>query len=131
MNLPQPSEDLIPPDVTMRHFAAHAEWGTRHVIEVPKGCKLNVTILTELLETMLNGEPVFILRAQDNVSSVGILAYQNKIRDLLQRIIVHAGDVVSVATNNALNNVLQRTTAALQKFFNWQRQNPTRLKQAD
>lgn len=34
-------------------------------------------------------------------------------------------------TTDKLNNVLQRATAALQKFFNWQRQNPTRMKQAD
>lgn len=111
------------------HETTIKEDGVEHIIFIPASSTLNVIKLTSIVEIMLNGEPVFILRAQDNASTVGILAYQNKVRDLITRVI--ARDPFAANTTDKLNNVLQRTTAALQKFFNWQRQNPTHVKQAD
>lgn len=129
--LPQPPKR--PPGLKLQHTIQIDERGVTHEIFVPRDHKLNVIELTQTIECMLNGEPVFILRAQDKDAQIGIAAYQNKISDTLQRIIECKpfAPVTTEAIVVSLNNVLKRTKAALNKFFDWQRQNSTRVKQAD
>ena len=74
--------------------------------------KFNVHMLTKLCEYLLDGEPVFIIRAQDAAACPGVDGY---IR----------------ASRVAGGKNLIRSEEHLARIDTWQRDNPKRIKAAD
>jgi hypothetical protein len=68
--------------------------------------------LSQICELMLDGEPCFLIRAQDTVSVKSLMAY------------IQYGE--SVGANN-----LTRAREVLHRFEDWQKSNPHRVKKAD
>ena len=74
--------------------------------------KFNVQLLTKLCEYLLDGEPVFIIRAQDAAAPAAVAGY---IQD-------------SHASGGA--NLI-RCQRHLDRIVAWQKENPNRVKAAD
>lgn len=73
---------------------------------------LDCISLGQMCESLLDGEPVFIIRAQDKAAIAALSAYLE-------------------ATKTEGGSNTSRTWDARQKFIDWQRDNPKRVKAAD
>ena len=74
--------------------------------------KFNVHHLTEVCEALLDGEPVFIIRAQDEAAPVAIDAY-------------------ITASRNVGGTNTSRSNAQLQRVMDWRREHKDRIKVPD
>lgn len=73
---------------------------------------LNCQALGAMCEAALDGEPVFVIRAQDKASVDAIKAYVRLSHDMGGRNII-------------------RSSEAVNRFQKWQDENPNRVKSAD
>lgn len=73
---------------------------------------LNCQLLGEMCEFLLDGEPVFIIRAQDKVAMDALVSYHEKSKALGGR-------------------NLGRVQAVLNRMLGWQKQHPNRVKLPD
>lgn len=74
--------------------------------------RFNIHQLSKLCEFLLDGEPVFIIRAQDMAATAAVENYIDRSREMGGR-------------------NLSRSQTHLKKIEQWRKENPKRLKPAD